>query len=340
MVAREKSLTASHKKKTAVFHESLFESLRFLEDLGALFDVGDVATPLKDKKPLKITTANAGSQIRDETTTISPKESRGAPPTVTVGVKNPQKGSSVTENQFSLHQNQGLATNSSLEPATDLLKQQKSTRLRSHRDSINAAKELAHSSRTLSELQENLAHFDGCALKKTATNLVFSDGNPKARIMLIGEAPGADEDRIGKPFVGLSGQLLDLVFKSVGYTRENLYISNILPWRPPGNRVPSPEETAMCLPFVERHIELVAPELIIFVGGTSAKTLLRSNLGISRLRGKMIDYALFEDTTKTIPATAIFHPAYLLRSPGQKRLVWLDLLRIKTTLDQLRIPRD
>lgn len=194
---------------------------------------------------------------------------------------------------------------------------------------------------SLAALRSMLANFSGCALAKTATNLVFSDGNPQARVMLIGEAPGAEEDRQGKPFVGLSGQLLDLIFASIGYSRsENFYITNIIPWRPPGNRTPSREETTMCLPFVERHIELVDPDLIIFVGGTAAKTLLRTNIGISKLRGKTVDLTTQGSQGKTYKATAIFHPAYLLRSPGQKKLVWFDLVRIRSMLEDYRVPRD
>ena len=194
------------------------------------------------------------------------------------------------------------------------------------------ARQLAKSALTLDELRTAVEEFEGCPLKYTATHTVFADGNPKAKVMLVGEAPGADEDRYGKPFVGLSGQLLDKMFSHIGLTRqENLYISNILPWRPPGNRQPTPAETSACVPFIQRHIELVSPDYLIMVGGTSAKTLLETPDGIMRLRGKWREYKT-EGLDQPIKTMAIFHPAYLLRSPGQKREVWKDLLVIKNSL--------
>ena len=150
--------------------------------------------------------------------------------------------------------------------------------------------------------------------------------------MVVGEAPGADEDRLGVPFVGVSGQLLDRAFAAIGLDRTKIYISNILPWRPPGNRQPTPHETALCLPFIERHIELVSPEILILVGGTAAKTLLKTNEGIVKLRGKWHAY-LSPELKKPIKTLATFHPAYLMRSPGQKRFVWLDLLSVKAMIN-------
>lgn len=198
-----------------------------------------------------------------------------------------------------------------------------------------SAQKLAQSANTLEELYAALAAYEGCALKKTATNLVFGDGNPHAKIMLIGEAPGADEDRLGKPFVGLSGQLLDKMFSFINLTRaQNIYISNVIPWRPPGNRTPTPQETAQCLPFIQRHIELVKPELLVMVGGTAVKALTGSQEGIVRLRGKWKPYQS-SGMSSPIKSTAIFHPAYLLRSPGQKREIWADLLNIKHTLTEM-----
>lgn len=188
----------------------------------------------------------------------------------------------------------------------------------------------AQSAQTLEELKAALLAFEGCALKYTATNLVFGDGNPKARVMLIGEAPGADEDRQGLPFVGQSGQLLDKAFAAIGLTRENFYITNIIPWRPPGNRQPTPAEAEACLPFVKRHLDLVSPDFLILVGGTALKTLLGGRDGIVRLRGAWKDYT--SDAEKKMKVIAIFHPAYLLRSPGQKREFWLDLIKIKHSL--------
>ncbi len=188
----------------------------------------------------------------------------------------------------------------------------------------------AHSAQTLEELKAALMVFEGCALKYTALNLVFGDGNPQARVMLIGEAPGADEDRQGLPFVGQSGQLLDKALAAIGLTRQNFYITNIIPWRPPGNRQPTPQETEQCLPFVRRHIDLVNPDFLILVGGTATKTLLGGRDGIMRLRGAWKDYT--SEAGKKMKVIAVFHPAYLLRSPGQKREFWIDLIKIKHTL--------
>ena len=193
---------------------------------------------------------------------------------------------------------------------------------------------LAAAAGSLDELRAALAGFDECPLKATATNLVFGDGNPEAPIVLIGEAPGADEDRIGRPFVGRAGKLLDRMLAAIGRDRTSAYITNILFWRPPGNRQPTAGEIAACLPFVERHIELLAPEVLVFLGGTAAKTLLARNEGIMRLRGKWFDYST-PGLSRPVPAMATFHPAYLLRSPGQKRAAWQDLLAIKAKLDSL-----
>lgn len=190
----------------------------------------------------------------------------------------------------------------------------------------------ASSAKSLKELKEALLAFEGCALKYTATNLVFGDGNPKTRIMFIGEAPGADEDRQGLPFVGQSGQLLDKMLATIGLTRETYYITNIIPWRPPGNRQPTPVEAEACLPFVQRHIDLVNPDFLVLLGGTAAKTLLGRRDGIMRLRGTWKEYT--SEAGKKIKIMAIFHPAYLLRSPGQKREIWLDLIKIKHTLSE------
>ena len=194
-----------------------------------------------------------------------------------------------------------------------------------------AAETAAAAAPDLPALRAALAAFDGCGLKETASNLVFADGNPEADLMLIGEAPGADEDRRGLPFVGVSGQLLDHMLASIGRDRGNCYITNMLPWRPPGNRQPTAAELAACLPFLRRHIQLAAPRVLVFVGGTSAKTLLARSEGIMRLRGRWYDYAPGGERAP-IPALAIFHPAYLLRSPAQKALAWRDLLTLKVYL--------
>jgi DNA polymerase len=197
---------------------------------------------------------------------------------------------------------------------------------------FHEAHAIASSAQSLEELENALKNFEGCPLKKMATNKVFGDGNPQAEVMLIGEAPGADEDRLGRPFVGKSGQLLDKMFAVIGLSREkNFYITNIIPWRPPGNRQPTASETASCLPFIERHIELVNPKYLIMVGGTATKSLLRRTDGIMRLRGKWTNFQT-ERMSAPIKAMPIFHPAYLLRSPAQKRKVWHDLLQIKFML--------
>lgn len=209
--------------------------------------------------------------------------------------------------------------------------------LQSPIEAVSKAKESARKARTLEELKTALENFEGCALKQTAMHTVFSDGQPDAKIMIVGEAPGADEDRMGRPFVGLSGQLLDRLLATIGLDRKkNIYISNIVPWRPPGNRQPSTAETNVCLPFIIRHIELVAPKILLLVGGTAAKALLQSQEGIMKLRGKWIPYQT-ENSHFTTQAFATFHPAFLLRSPGQKRYVWLDLLKLQRALEEFSI---
>lgn len=204
-------------------------------------------------------------------------------------------------------------------------------------EALQSASALAAGANSLDELRAALASFDGCALKKTATNLVFADGNPAARVMFIGEAPGADEDRQGLPFVGVSGQLLDRMIGHIGLTRaESAYITNVLFWRPPGNRTPTPGEIGACLPFVERHIELIDPAIIVLVGGISAKTMLARSEGITRLRGQWHSYET-PRMSRPVPIIATFHPAYLLRSPGQKREAWRDLLAIQAKMEELSI---
>lgn len=185
--------------------------------------------------------------------------------------------------------------------------------------------------RTIEALRAEIADFDGCPLKATAMNLVFADGNPAAPIMLIGEAPGEDEDRQGKPFVGVSGKLLDAMMGAAGFDRTNTYISNILFWRPPGNRTPTDTEITSCIPFVERHIALIKPKILVLLGGVSAKTLLRTKEGITRLRGRWADYTPQTDSgiTSPIPCLPIYHPAYLLRQPNAKRQAWNDILMLK-----------
>ena len=199
--------------------------------------------------------------------------------------------------------------------------------------SAEAATSSANSAGSLEELKAALEAFDGGLLKRSAKNLVFSDGIAGAPVMIVGEAPGADEDRIGKPFVGVSGQLLDRMLAAIGMSREeNVYISNILPWRPLGNRAPDDAVTAMCLPFIRRHIELAAPKLVLMFGGVSAKALLETTEGITRMRGK---WKTLKVGALEIPALPVFHPAYLLRQPHLKGLAWRDLLAAKHKLKEL-----
>lgn len=193
------------------------------------------------------------------------------------------------------------------------------------------ARARAHEAQTLEALEAALRSFDGCPLKATAMNTVFADGNPQAPVMLIGEAPGEDEDRQGKPFVGVSGKLLDRMLAQIGLDRGKVYITNILPWRPPGNRSPTQAEIAACLPFLERHVELVRPKLLVALGGVSAKTLLNRAEGITRLRGQWRSY---EGTGTPIPLMPMLHPAYLLRNPIAKREAWRDMLALRQKIDE------
>ncbi len=191
---------------------------------------------------------------------------------------------------------------------------------------VMAARELARSAASLQELRSLLEGFDGCGLKKTASRLCLSRGSPEARLMLIGEAPGKDEDIQGAPFVGRAGQLLDRMLAAISLTEADVYITNLVFWRPPGNRTPSPEEVQVCQPFVERQIELLAPDILVFLGNAAAKQLTGATEGIMKLRGKWLTYA-------GIRAMATLHPAYLLRTPIAKRLAWRDLLAIREALD-------
>ena len=194
------------------------------------------------------------------------------------------------------------------------------------------ARERCKSVTTLAELKTLVENFDGCALKLTATNTVFGDGDEHARIVFVGEAPGADEDRIGKPFVGRSGQLLDKMLTAAGLNRASCFITNILPWRPPGNRTPTDGEIAVCLPFLKRQIELVSPDYIFVMGASAANALLDIQDSISRLRGHWLEYT--DDKGRKIPVLASFHPAYLLRNPGQKAKSWVDFLRLKQKMSE------
>jgi uracil-DNA glycosylase len=195
---------------------------------------------------------------------------------------------------------------------------------------ISSAREAARTAPSLEALRQLLENFDGCALKHTATRLVFADGNPQARVMFVGEAPGREEDIEGLPFVGRSGKLLDRMIAAIGLDRSKAYIANVIPWRPPGNRTPTPQETQICLPFIQRQIELVNPDVLVTLGNPSTQTLLSTRDGIMKTRGKWFDY---DTGTRTIRAIATFHPAYLLRSPSYKRMTWQDLRAIAKALE-------
>lgn len=197
-------------------------------------------------------------------------------------------------------------------------------------ETARAARELARNADTLPALREALATFDGCGLKATAKNLVFSDGNPQARVMFVGEAPGRDEDLQGVPFVGRSGQLLDRMLKAIGLSRAaDVYIANIVPWRPPGNRTPTPQEAAACHPFIQRQIELCNPDILVCLGGPSVQALLGVREGILRTRGRWFTYNTGQ---REIRALATLHPAYLLRQPLQKRLAWRDFRALQKAI--------
>ena len=202
-------------------------------------------------------------------------------------------------------------------------------------DMVAQAAELAASCTTLDELKQAIQDFDGLAVKKTATQIVFADGVPSAKIMVVGEAPGADEDRQGKPFVGVSGQLLDKILACINLSRtpeegqQPVYISNILNWRPPGNRTPTDQEVQIALPFIQKHIYIINPDFLILSGGVAAKGLLNSAESISRLRGKFHEVRIGD---RMVHAIATYHPSYLLRTPSQKRAVWQDMLMLQERL--------
>jgi len=199
-------------------------------------------------------------------------------------------------------------------------------------DSIGNAMALAGAATTLEELKAAMEAFDGCTLKRTATNTVFADGVP-GNVLFIGEAPGRDEDRIGRPFVGRAGQLLDKMMASIGLDRKaNAYITNVINWRPPDNRDPTPEEAAQCLPFLRRHVELVEPKIIILLGAVAARHVVGVTEGIMKLRGRWMDYRVGD---RMVPVMPTLHPAYLLRQPAHKKLAWRDLQAAQQKLESL-----
>jgi len=202
-------------------------------------------------------------------------------------------------------------------------------------DPVGRASDIAAACNSLPELRSAIEAFDGCVLKRTATKTVFADGTPDYGIMLIGEAPGREEDLAGLPFVGRAGKLLDKMFASIGLNRSsNFYVTNVINWRPPGNRDPAPEEVASCLPFLRRHIELVSPALIVLLGAVSARHVMGRSDGIMRLRGRWLEYFVKD---RMVPVMPILHPAYLLRRPIDKRLAWQDLQEIQAKVNSLRL---
>jgi uracil-DNA glycosylase family 4 len=203
-------------------------------------------------------------------------------------------------------------------------------------DAIGGAMAAAGAATSLAELKAAMEAFEGCALKRTATNTVFADGVAEGRVMLIGEAPGRDEDRIGKPFVGRAGQLLDKMLASIGLDRKtNAYITNVINWRPPDNRDPSPEEAAACLPFLRRHIELARPKVIILLGAVAARHVVGVSDGIMKLRGRWMEYRVDDEMVPLMPT---LHPAYLLRQPAHKKLAWRDLQAVRERMKALGLP--
>ena len=199
-------------------------------------------------------------------------------------------------------------------------------------EAAQSARNLAAGAATIEALGALVTGFDECPLKRTATNTVFADGNPEAPVLIIGEAPGADEDRLGKPFVGRSGQLLDRMLAAIGLDRSQAQITNVIYWRPPGNRKPNAAEIASCLPFVLRHIALARPKVLVLAGGTAASALLPVSDGITRLRGRWFDLAV-PGLDTPVPTLPMFHPSFLLRAPERKRDAWRDLLALKARLD-------
>lgn len=199
-------------------------------------------------------------------------------------------------------------------------------------EAAQAARALASGADNLEALRTAMEGFDGCALKRTASQMVFADGNPQARLMLVGEAPGADDDREGRPFSGAAGRLLDAMLDAIGLSRADVYLTHIAPWRPPGNRKPTAPETAICLPFAQRHIELAGPDVLVCLGDTAVQALLGQRDGAMRARGKAYEYAC---GARIVPTFAMLNPDFLLRQPVHKRLAWEDLRALKKLLDDL-----
>ncbi len=207
---------------------------------------------------------------------------------------------------------------------------QNARRINAPETADGSARTLAEAAMDLETLRSIMAEFEGCALKRTATQLVFADGAPGSRVMFVGEAPGAEEDRIGRPFVGRAGQLLDRMLNAIGLDRKQVYIANVVPWRPPGNRTPTPQETQICLPFIERQIDLADPEYLVCLGASASRTMLGVQSGIMRARGSWFPYT--RQSGRKISALAMLHPAFLLRQPAHKRFAWADMRELSSEL--------
>lgn len=267
----------------------------------------------------------AGEQARESVPrdALSPRDAEGdaAPsPRPAAPATTTREQQSTPRRASAAFRDTGGAPSTAARPAADLATPEAA---------VMAAREAARQAQSLDELAAILARFEGCALKAAATRLVFADGNPAGRVMFVGEAPGAEEDREGLPFVGRSGKLLDRMMEAIGLTRQNAYIANIIPWRPPGNRTPTPLESQICLPFILRQIELADPDILVCLGAPATQALIGVKDGIMRTRGRWFSYAT---GTREIRAIATLHPAYLLRQPLAKRLAWRDFLSIRAAL--------
>jgi uracil-DNA glycosylase family 4 len=197
------------------------------------------------------------------------------------------------------------------------------------------ARRLAESAQSIEALKSTLEGYDGCGLKFRATQLVFAEGNPEAKIVIIGDPPGADEDREGRPFAGRTADLLTRMLASIGLDWDSVYALNTIPWRPPGNRAPTPEELSLCLPFLHRHVELVGPSLVLTMGQMATQTVFQTTNSIIKMRGKWQDVSI---GSHTVPAIATLPPGYLLRNPAAKQQAWRDLLSLKAKMDEMSRP--
>jgi DNA polymerase len=271
----------------------------------------------------------------------SPREGEGGAPRVeSAAMARRVGGESSSERPSASPLHEARTRASTLPQVEGAKKTQNTARMSANAEAVSlstapgAARALAQSCATLAQLKSALMQFDGCELKRYATNTVFADGSPSGRIMLIGEAPGRDEDEQGLPFVGRAGKLLDRMLAAIDLDRSKVYITNVLNWRPPQNREPSPEEAASCLPFLHRHIELADPQVLILLGAVSARHVLGTTEGIMRLRGK---WNLYQNANinRAIPVMPTLHPAYLLRQPAAKRLAWRDLLAVGEKIEEL-----